>query len=161
MYPCIMRPRNVIFIFRSIQIPISTQFSFSIKKTNENAYIVIFVIFEIKKITISFLEIVRILWYKKMVAQGGIEPPTPGFSVLCSTYWATEPHFLLRWRSGRDLNPRSPVWQTDMLTNYTTRPLGCGRRIWTNDLGVMSPASYQLLYPAIYWCFPPCLIILL
>ena len=53
-----------------------------------------------------------------MVAQGGIEPPTPGFSVLCSTYWATEP----RWRSGRDLNPRSPVWQTDMLTNYTTRP---------------------------------------
>ena len=29
-----------------------------------------------------------------MVAQGGIEPPTPGFSVLCSTYWATEPQFI-------------------------------------------------------------------
>ena len=26
-----------------------------------------------------------------MVAQDGIEPPTQGFSVLCSTDWATEP----------------------------------------------------------------------
>ena len=25
---------------------------------------------------------------------------------------------------------------------------GCGGRIWTNDLRVMSPTSYQLLYPA-------------
>ena len=28
-----------------------------------------------------------------------------------------------KWRSRRDLNSRSPVWQTDMLTNYTTGPL--------------------------------------
>ena len=27
-----------------------------------------------------------------MMAQDGIEPPTQGFSVLCSTDWATEPH---------------------------------------------------------------------
>ena len=26
----------------------------------------------------------------KMVLQAGIEPATPGFSVLCSTNWATE-----------------------------------------------------------------------
>ena len=30
---------------------------------------------------------------------------------------------------------------------------GCGGRIWTNDLRVMSPTSYQLLYPAIFSCF--------
>ena len=56
-----------------------------------------------------------------MVPQGRIELPTPGFSVLCSTNWATEAHF--KWRFRRDSNPRSPVWQTDMLTNYTTEPL--------------------------------------
>ena len=28
--------------------------------------------------------------------------------------------------------------------------VGCGGRTWTNDLRVMSPTSYQLLYPAIY-----------
>ena len=27
---------------------------------------------------------------------------------------------------------------------------GCGERIRTNDLRVMSPTSYQLLYPAIF-----------
>ena len=32
---------------------------------------------------------------------------------------------------------------------YTTGPYGCGRRIRTNDLWVMSPTSYQLLHPAI------------
>ncbi len=84
------------------------------------------------------------LYFTKMVPQGRIELPTQGFSVLCSTDWATE----ARWRSGRDSNPWSPVWQTDMLTNYTTGPLlnfkfGCGSRIWTYDLRVMSPTSYQ------------------
>ena len=48
----------------------------------------------------------------QMVVPVGIEPTTQGFSVLCSTDWATE-------------------------------PFGCGRRIWTNDLRVMSPTSYQ------------------
>ena len=31
-----------------------------------------------------------------MVPRGGIEPPTRGFSVLCSTYWATEACFTSR-----------------------------------------------------------------
>ena len=53
--------------------------------------------------------------YKQM-ARDGIEPPTHGASIHCSTNWATEPY--------------------------------CGSRIWTYDLRVMSPTSYQLLHPA-------------
>ncbi len=78
-----------------------------------------------------------------MVVRGGIEPPTQGFSVLCSTDWAIEP-----WRSWRELNPRSPLWQRGVLT-ATLQDLGCGSRTWTYDLQVMSLTSYQLLYPAI------------
>ena len=48
-----------------------------------------------------------------------------------------------KWRFGRDLNPRSPVWQTSMLTTTPPNRFGCGRRIWTYDLRVMSPTSYQ------------------
>ena len=33
-----------------------------------------------------------------MVAQGGIEPPTHGFSVHCSTNWATEPQMAVPTR---------------------------------------------------------------
>ena len=32
---------------------------------------------------------------------------------------------------------------------------GCGGRIRTCDLRVMSPTSYQLLYPAKSWCRRP------
>ena len=87
----------------------------------------------------------------QMVAQGGIEPPTQGFSVLCSTNWAIEPKkmaVLTRIElaifsvTGRHVN------------HYTTRP-GCGGRIWTNDLRVMSPTSYQTALPRdiIYFVF--------
>ncbi len=56
----------------------------------------------------------------KMVPQGRIELPTQGFSVLCSTDWATEAY---KWRSGRDSNSRPPTWQAGILTNWTTGPL--------------------------------------
>ena len=36
------------------------------------------------------------------------------------------------------------------VNHYTTEPYGCGDRIRTYDLRVMSPTSYQLLYSAIY-----------
>ncbi len=36
------------------------------------------------------------------------------------------------------------------VNRYTTGPFGCGGRIWTSDLRVMSPTSYQLLHPAIF-----------
>lgn len=45
-----------------------------------------------------------------MVAPGRIELPTHGFSIRCSTDWATEP-----WRSWRESNPRSIPWQGSML----------------------------------------------
>ena len=84
-----------------------------------------------------------------MVPQGRIELPTQGFSVLCSTDWATEAY--KKWRSGRDSNSRPPAWQAGILTSWTTRPLGCGRRIWTNDLRVMSPTSYQTALSRDIW----------
>ena len=52
--------------------------------------------------------------YKQM-ARDGIEPPTHGASIHCSTNWATEPY--------------------------------CGSRIWTYDLRVMSPTSFQTAPP--------------
>ena len=75
-----------------------------------------------------------------MVAPAGIEPATRGFSVLCSTDWAMKP--IKKWRFRRELNPRSFAWQANVITT-TPRNHGCGRWIWTNDLWVMSPASYR------------------
>ena len=67
-----------------------------------------------------------------MVPRGGIEPPTQGFSVPCSTYWATEAFVnfwkclhttsIFNWRPGRGSNPRPPAWQAGVLTNCTTGP---------------------------------------
>ena len=36
--------------------------------------------------------------------------------------------------------------------HYTTGPFGCGRWIWTNDLRVMSPTSYQAAPPRVKLC---------
>lgn len=58
-----------------------------------------------------------LLFFK--VVPPGIEPGTQGFSVLCSTNWATE----AKWRPGWDSNPRPPPWQGGILTNWTTGPL--------------------------------------
>ena len=77
----------------------------------------------------------------KMVAPSGIEPPTQGFSVPCSTDWATEPNKKWRFRPGS--NRRSSAWQADVITTTLRNQYGCGRRIWTYDLRVMSPTSYQ------------------
>ena len=76
-----------------------------------------------------------------MVLRGGIEPPTRGFSVPCSTYWATEAK---HWRPGRGSNPRPPAWQAGVLTNCTTGPkifcfaFGGPSGTWTPDQSVMS-----------------------
>ena len=53
-----------------------------------------------------------------MVPPVGIEPTTRGFSVPCSTNWATEAN----WRPDGDSNPGPPPWQGGVLTNWTTRP---------------------------------------
>ena len=61
--------------------------------------------------------IIFLLITRKM-PRAGIEPATRGFSVLCSTNWA--------------------IWA---YTQYTC--VNCGSRIWTCDLRVMSPTSFQ------------------
>ena len=58
-------------------------------------------------------------WFN-LVPRGGIEPPTRGFSVLCSTDWATEANKL--WRPEGDSNPWPLAWQASVLTSWTTRP---------------------------------------
>ena len=47
-----------------------------------------------------------------------------------------------KWRFVRDLNPWSLAWQASVITTTPTNH-GCERRIWTSDLWVMSPTSYQ------------------
>lgn len=74
----------------------------------------------------------------------GIEPPTQGSSGPCSTNWATWP-----WRSWRDSNPRSPLWQRGMLTT-TPQDHGCGGVTRTHDLLVMSQASYHCSTPRFF-----------
>ena len=54
-----------------------------------------------------------------LVLPDGIEPSTRGFSVLCSTDWATEAK---QWRPEWGSNPRPLAWQASVLTSWTTRP---------------------------------------
>lgn len=65
------------------------------------------------------------------------ELPTPGFGDRCSTNWTTP--LKLGWRCGRDLNPRPPAWQADILTNWTTAP-----SIWYSPSGFWVPGDYLL-----------------
>ena len=73
-----------------------------------------------------------------LVPRGGLEPPTQGFSVPCSTTWATEAYGIsipfwnlwqwrlslpqTWWRPGGGSNPWPPAWQAGVLTNCTTGP---------------------------------------
>ena len=61
-----------------------------------------------------------------MVPPVGIEPTTRGFSVPCSTNWATEAYSkgCTCWRPGWDSNPWPLAWQASVLTNWTTGPCG-------------------------------------
>ena len=65
-----------------------------------------------------------------MVAQTGLEPVTRGFSVHCSTNWATEPQkkgvktkWKIRiWRGRRGSNSRPSAWQADALNRLSYAP---------------------------------------
>ena len=82
-----------------------------------------------------------------MVSHTGIEPVTPWLKVKCSTDWANDSHY----GAGNEVRTRDI--QLGRLTLYqlsysrTSLSLfvhfGCGGWIWTNDLRVMSPTSYQ------------------
>ena len=64
----------------------------------------------------------------RMVPQGGIEPPTEGFSVPCSTNWAIEACLPSKisfrkadnlWRPKRGSNSWPPAWQAGALTKLS------------------------------------------
>lgn len=61
-----------------------------------------------------------------MVVSDRIELSTHGFSVRCSTDWAMKPI----WRSWRESNPRSPLWQRGMLI---TTPQNQWLREWDSN----------------------------
>ena len=48
-----------------------------------------------------------------------------------------------KWRSRRDSDSRSSAWQADVITATPRDLFGCGGKIWTYGLRVMSPTSYQ------------------
>ena len=75
-----------------------------------------------------------------MVAPAGIEPATQGFSVPCSTDWAMEPK-KMAVPTRIELAIFCVTGKRD--NRYTTGPNGCGDKIWTCGLRVMSPTSYQ------------------
>ena len=99
--------------------------------------------------------------------EGGFEPPNSERAVLQTaafSHFATPPDdgagrnrtadtrsfnpllYQLSYRailrSIWDLNPWSPPWQGGEINHCSNGP-NCGSWIWTNDLRVMSPTSYQ------------------
>ena len=91
----------------------------------------------------------------QMVPSVGIEPTTRGFSVLCSTNWATEPH----WRPGWGSNPRPLAWQASVLTNWTTGPSGGNNRARTCDPLLVRQMLSQLSYAPEHHLFDGLIII--
>ena len=82
-----------------------------------------------------------------MVASGGIEPPTQGFSVPCSTDWAMKPK--IKWRSRRGSNSRSSAWQADVITTTPRDQLVAGEGFEPTTFGLWARRATKLLHPAI------------
>ena len=84
-----------------------------------------------------------------LVPPVGIEPTTHGFSVRCSTNWATEAYedfHPLTWRPGTGSNRRPLAWQASVLTNWTTGPCGGNNRARTCDPLLVRQMLSQLSY---------------
>ena len=97
-------------------------------------------------------------WLGTMVPPVGIEPTTRGFSVHCSTNWATEAYWAEHWssarcfiwRPGTDSNRRPPAWQAGVLTDCTTGPnYGGNNRARTCDPMLVRHVLSQLSYAPI------------
>ena len=70
-----------------------------------------------------------------MAQRTGLEPATPGVTgrysnqlnyrciYTMSLLWYKQLVIWIKWRSGRDSNPRPPAWQAGILTNWTTAAL--------------------------------------
>ena len=87
------------------------------------------------------------LWAQnQMVASGGIEPPTQGFSVLCSTDWATKPK---KWRFRPDSDRRSSAWQADVITTTPRNQLVAEDGFEPTTFGLWAQRATRLLHSAI------------
>ena len=87
----------------------------------------------------------------------GFEPRTTWLKVKCSTVWANIPYSILFfYKYWYDLsltchyqcpepesNQRHEDFQSSALPTELSGHLNCGSWIWTNDLRVMSPTSFQ------------------
>ena len=83
-------------------------------------------------------------WYKKWMARDGIEPPTQGASILCSTNWAIEP-----LRSLPDSDRWSPPWQGGVITP-TPRDHIAGTGFEPMTFGLWARRATRLLHPAMF-----------
>ena len=93
-------------------------------------------------------------WIHK-VKHRGFEPRTTWLKVKCSTDWANAPY------SVKCPEPESNQWHEDFQSsalptelsghihrwNWSSGKKNCGDRIWTYDLRVMSPTSFQTAPP--------------
>ena len=88
----------------------------------------------------------------------GFEPRTTWLKVKCSTTWATRPHFCIKTYLNHKECPepesnqrhedfQSSALPTELSGHKTLKVLSCGGRIWTYDLRVMSPTSFQTAPP--------------
>ena len=82
---------------------------------------------------------------------GGFEPPTTWLKVKCSTDWATRPFLIIpfyTWKMPRaGIEPATRGFSVLCSTNWAIWALSSGDRIWTYDLRVMSPTSFQTAPP--------------
>ena len=82
-----------------------------------------------------------------MVALGRIELPTQGFSVLCSTDWATEPHMAVSTRF--ELAIFCVTGRRD--NHYTTRPILVAEAGFEpTTFGLWAQRATKLLHSAMY-----------
>lgn len=81
-----------------------------------------------------------------MVGNIGVEPMTSSVSERCSNHWA---NYLL-WSGETGLEPATRAFNSYFSIQLRYSPDGCGDRIRTYDLRVMSPMSCHCSTPR-YW----------
>ena len=78
-----------------------------------------------------------------LVKHRGFEPRTTWLKVKCSTDWANAPYKV----PGSGIEPETRGFSVLCSTNWANQARSSGDRIWTYDLRVMSPTSFQTAPP--------------